>query len=190
MSDDYNLLPCPFCGSDASFAHLGGLHWVHCDKCKGNTSDTQSCCAGCAKAFDTKEKAANAWNKRIRHESNEYLLEHFRQSGVFKCFECIYSKREETHLGNMYKCVHDGVLLHCGTKDEADIMRGCACFWFEPRAKAGEAVAQRQAAIMERVRDLLEFAYLQTPITYDGHTNEERRLERIRRDLQDLGVRL
>ena len=122
---------------------------------------------------------------------NDYLLEHFRQSGVFKCYECIYSKREQTHLGDQYKCVHDGVLVHCATKDEADIMRGCACFWFEPRAKAGECVAHRQAAIMAEVRIFADFAYSQIPHNYPpNETAQEKQLRRICKNLQNLGVRL
>lgn len=60
------LLPCPFCGGEASFRGMGGLYWVGCDSCKGNNSDTTQCCAGCAWVFDTPEKAAKAWN--TRHE--------------------------------------------------------------------------------------------------------------------------
>jgi hypothetical protein len=122
---------------------------------------------------------------------NDYLLEHFRQSGVFKCFECIYSKREETYLGDQYKCVHDGVAVHCYKKDEAEIMSGCACFWFEPRGKAGEAVARRQDAIMEQVRKLANFAWQQTPHSASGYENrQEKQYYEIQRNLQNLGVRV
>lgn len=123
-------------------------------------------------------------------KENEYLLEHFRHSGVFKCFECIYCKREETYLGTEYKCVHDGVLLHCASKREIDIMRGCACFWFEPRANAGQYVALRQAAIMEQVRKLADFANRQIPHTPDANTQQEKQYRRIADELWRLGVRL
>ena len=68
MSD---LKPCPFCGGKASIRNLCGIYWVGCDSCKGNNSDAHQCCAGCARAFDTPEKAAAAWNRRA-NEKPEY----------------------------------------------------------------------------------------------------------------------
>lgn len=123
-------------------------------------------------------------------EVNEYLLEHFRKSSVFKCLECIYCQREKTRLGNMYKCVHDGVLANCGVKDENEIMRGCACFWFEPRGSAGEAVARRKAKILDVVRTLYDFANRQIKHTETGESTVEKQLAHIRSELLTLGVRL
>lgn len=128
--------------------------------------------------------------KELQSNDTEYLLEHFRKSSVFKCFECIYCKREETHLGNQYKCVHDGVAVHCGMKDEIDIMLGCACFWFEPRGTAGEAVARRKAKILDLVRKLDDFANRQIQHTATGESSAEKQLAYIRRELFNLGVRL
>jgi hypothetical protein len=120
----------------------------------------------------------------------DFLLEHMRTCGAFKCFECIYCKREETHLGAMFKCVHDGVLVHCGMKDEQDLMRGCACFWFEPRRTAGQAVALRQADIMDAIRRLYEYAYDHTKHTVNGNGKDEQRLARICDEFFKAGVRL
>ena len=51
-------------------------------------------------------------NDKVK-ERTDYLLNHFRQSGVFKCFECLYCRRiDEGNLGNYYKCVHDGVAVN------------------------------------------------------------------------------
>lgn len=128
-------------------------------------------------------------------EQNEHLLENFRQSGVFKCFECIYClpEREETGTGysTAYRCIHDGVAVHSFGKDESTIMQGCACFWFEPMGKAGEAVARRQAGLYDALRTLLDFTWQQIPHSASGYENQlEKRYYEIRRNFRDLGVRV
>jgi len=103
-------------------------------------------------------------------ERTDFLLNHFRQSGVFKCFECLYCRRiDYGKLGNYYKCVHDGVAVNCFEKAEWDVMRGCACFWFEPKGKAGEAVACRQARIADAIRELADFANGFLPHNYPAN---------------------
>lgn len=123
-------------------------------------------------------------------ERTDFLLEHMRSCGVFKCFECIYCKREDTHLGATFKCVHDGVAVHCAMKDEQDLMRGCACFWFEPRGTAGQAVARRQAQIMDAIRSLYEYADDHTEHTVNGNGKDERNLAYICNEFFKAGVRL
>ena len=79
-------------------------------------------------------------------DRTDFLLEHLRQCGEFKCTECLYSLCVNTDLGEMYDCKYPGTLMNKGYKDRADVMRGCACPWFEPMAKAGQYVARRNAA--------------------------------------------
>lgn len=119
---------------------------------------------------------------------HEYLLEHFRQCGEFKCTECLYSLCEETHLGKMYDCKYPGTLRHKYHKDEDEIMRSTACCWFEPMAHAGEYVALRNAKQRDVWRKVLEYAERHTNWTATGESNDERQLERYKRELRELGV--
>ncbi len=123
-------------------------------------------------------------------EHTDYLLKHFRQSGVFKCFECLYCKRiDKGDIGNYYKCVHDGVAVSSFEKDEWDVMRGCACSRFEPKGYAGEAVALRQAKISETIRELADFANGFLPNNYPANwTADEKRFNRILEHLREQGI--
>lgn len=121
-------------------------------------------------------------------ERTEYLLEHLRTCGEYKCTECLYSLRVETHLGDMYDCKHPGTLRHKGHKDRADVMRGSACCWFEPMAHAGEYVARRNADQRDVWRKVLDYAERHTEWTPTGESNDERQLARLKSELRDLGV--
>lgn len=126
-------------------------------------------------------------NDKVK-ERTDFLLEHLRQCGEFKCTECLYSLAVDSELGWLYDCKHPGTLLHKGYKDRADVMRGCACFWFEPMAKAGQYVAHRNAEQRRVWREILEYAERHTNWTATGDSNDEKQLARLRKELQELGV--
>lgn len=48
------LKPCPFCGGEAKVIESKGLYWVACMKC----------CAS-ADVIDDRDKAIEAWNRRV-----------------------------------------------------------------------------------------------------------------------------
>ena len=53
------LKPCPFCGSEMILighdGHDNGIHYAHCWDCGVSTNN-----------FDTEERAAEAWNRRVQ----------------------------------------------------------------------------------------------------------------------------
>jgi hypothetical protein len=62
MSD--NLLPCPFCGSDAHIQEDDDRFFAACTSCFCNVGEAYDSCAMPAHIFHTKEAAAEAWNTR------------------------------------------------------------------------------------------------------------------------------
>lgn len=129
-------------------------------------------------------------NVKCRRLDGSYLLEHLRQCGEFKCTECLYSYCEDAHVGRLFDCRHPQTLRNKGMKDEDAVMRGCACFWFEPMAKAGERVALRNAEIMDSFRELMSYARDKTESTWARESLDEKRLERITNDLLRNGVNI
>ena len=129
-------------------------------------------------------------NVKCRRLDGSYLLDHIRQCGEFKCTECLYSYCEDSHIGRLFECRHPQTLRNKGMNDEDTIMRGCACFWFEPMAKAGERVALRNADIMDSFRELAEYARDKTECTVLRDSADENRLRRILTKLQKNGVNI
>lgn len=121
-------------------------------------------------------------------EKNEYLLEHFRRCGEFKCTECLYSLYAETSNGKMYDCKYPGTLRHKFLKDQDQVMHSSACCWFEPMAHAGEYAAQRNAKQREIWRKVLDYAWAHTHVTERHDTIDEKRLIALQKELSDLGV--
>ena len=60
--NEITLKPCPFCGGEAVFA-LGEEYRREC----GQENDWIICSSCCAESgyFDSPEKAAEAWNRRV-----------------------------------------------------------------------------------------------------------------------------
>lgn len=177
------LKPCPFCGGEAEMHHEGrGDVWV--------VSCKVSRCAGYeefgAWGYETKHNAIEAWN--TRHEQREYLLEHFRRCGEFKCAECLYSLCEDSIYGKLYDCKYPGTLRHKALKDQGQVMHSTACCWFEPMAHAGEHVAERNARQLEVWRKVLDYAWAHTHVTERHETIDEKRLLALQKELSDLGV--
>lgn len=58
--NEYNLLPCPFCGGKAELKKGNGIfRYVQCCKCEAS-----SC-------VDKPEIAVESWNKRVPEEEGE-----------------------------------------------------------------------------------------------------------------------
>lgn len=53
VNNSYNLKPCPFCGEQAELIETLNGWAVVCDNCGAGQY-----------AYDTKEEAADAWNRR------------------------------------------------------------------------------------------------------------------------------
>jgi Lar family restriction alleviation protein len=58
MIKQYNLKPCPFCGSDDIVVFESS------DSCGRNTTYTVECYT-CDPFFNTEQKAVDFWNKRV-----------------------------------------------------------------------------------------------------------------------------
>lgn len=57
---DTKVKPCPFCGGKSRVHQYLGKWYARCNKCKSYSAP-----------YDTEEQAREAWNRRVRDETNQ-----------------------------------------------------------------------------------------------------------------------
>jgi len=115
MSDETTLLPCPFCGGEASRRlFYGARYGVYCDECDARVGGL----------FNTEAEAIAAWNARAEHGT--LTAEHVRE---------VIERHVKFYEGGDYdeQAIADELNAHVGRTCEAcafskptDLTDGCA----------------------------------------------------------------
>lgn len=78
------LKPCPFCGYDAELINGDDYHWVSCPNCGADTMGSED-----------KEKAIEAWNRRMRDGERICPFDGHMVVCDSDCDRCDYAKMGE-----------------------------------------------------------------------------------------------